>query len=269
MINAGDESDDDASLEWIASSAAAANSSNNNVTDDDQYNGAPPRGKVRLYLRAAGLPRSLTNQQPDTKCRISIGDYDNDTSYYETEIVYKSNHPRYTTSFPLDYEYGSKLLIFVFVYAVGGSNISTSISFAKHKQHKDNNNNTAGLKLIGSAMFNVQDVLGMKYQLKARRLHKGGTIYAHIEQEFASTTSAIPRSIHELASNNDSQILTLRLRAKSLVHTRNRFTPSTLRSKPDTYFEVSRPAYSTTDIGSGTITTVHKKISIIFMDCCV
>jgi len=258
MSNAGDESDDDVS-EWIA---AAANSSNN-VTDDDQHiNGAPhpPRGKVRLYLRAAGLPRSLTNQQPDTKCRISIGDYDNDTSYDETEIVYKSNHPRYTTSFPLDYEYGSKLLIFVFVYAVGNSN-STSITFGKYNKHKDhnNNNNTAGLKLIGSAMFNVQDVLGMKYQLKARRLNKGGTIYAHIEQEFSSSiTASIPRSIHESGSNN-SQILTLRLRAKSLVHTRNRFTPSTLISKPDTYFEVSRPAYSTTDMGRGTITTVHKK----------
>lgn len=225
--------------------------------DDDVSSEAPvaPRTKVRLYLRASGLPRSITNQQPDTlcSCRISAVESGN-VPEVKTEIVYKSSHPRYAASFPFDYEYGTQLLIFVFVYAVRSSK---------------NYSSSSGLKLLGKAVFDVQDVLGMKYQLKARRLPNGGIIYAHIEQEFSSNnvdtnTTSISRSITGSISGspNNSRILTLRLRARSLVHTtsliQNRLAPSIITSKPDTYYEISRPAYSTSDNGTA---TVHKSAS--------
>lgn len=221
-----------------------------NNDDDGEYAAvAAPTTKVRLYLRATNLPRSITKQQPDSQCQISV--QHDDISNEETEIVYKSSNPRYTTSFPFEYEYGTQLLIFVDV------NVSRISGFGAIGK-----NNSSEMKLHGRAVYDVQDILGTKYQTKARRLAKGVIMYAHIEQEFAShNNTTIPMSINESNGNNDSRILTLRLRAHSLIFTHsvlqnNRFAPSTkIIGKPDTYYELSRPAYSTIDDGT---TSVHK-----------
>jgi len=189
---------------------------------DEEVAAAAPTAKVRLYLRATGLPRSLvTHQDPDSLCRLDI-------TGEETETVRKSCCPRYATSFLLDYEYGTQLLINVDVY----------VSY----------NSSSDPTLLAKVGVDVRDVLGTPLQQKARNVStlgtSRGTLYFYIEPEFlpSNDNTAIPRSINESRTNN-SRILTLRLRARSLVHThsklQNKFTP-----KPDTYFELSRPACS-------------------------
>jgi hypothetical protein len=194
---------------------------------DEEVAAAAPKAKVRLYLRATGLHRSITGPQPDSRCRVC-------NSGEETEIVSKSCNPSYIKSFLLEYEYGTQLIIYVDMYVSRTKNSSSS---------------SPDLTLLERVGVDVRDVLGTKSQQKARNLKKGGTFYFYIEQEFSSdNNTAIPRSINDLSSKN-SGILTLRLRARSLVYTHSKlptkFAPSTiLTGKPDTYFELSRPAYS-------------------------
>jgi hypothetical protein len=96
-------------------------------------------------------------------------------------------------------------------------------------------------------------------------------VYAQIEQQYASASTApsspsrsltssiqsTPNSLRASRHNtkeptSNNRILKLRLRATSLVHTHSiqqRLVP-TFIAKPDTYFEISRPSYFTTDTGS-------------------
>ena len=85
------------------------------------------------------------------------------------QIVYKSSNPRWSATFSAQYEYGSQLLFFVDVFAV--RKVTTSGSFSATL---GNFVNKRGMKLIGRAVFDVQDVLGGKNNIKARRLRKGG-----------------------------------------------------------------------------------------------
>ena len=94
----------------------------------------------------------------------------------ETEIVYKSSNPRYTASFTAEYEYGSQLLFFVDLFAVNNSSTkngnkrsSSIVSASMGKFVKKNE-----MRFLGRAVFDVQDVLGSKNNIKARRLRKGG-----------------------------------------------------------------------------------------------
>mmetsp|Transcript_21973 Transcript_21973/g.53163 ORF Transcript_21973/g.53163 Transcript_21973/m.53163 type:complete len:534 (+) Transcript_21973:736-2337(+) len=101
------------------------------------------------------------------------------------------------------------------------------------------------MKLLGRAVFDVQDVLGGKNNVKARRLRKGGVVYALVEQlpleNYASPSGS-------LASPPPmTYMLNLRLRADSLIHTRSnlsRVVPRSKLAKPDTYYEISRPSPS-------------------------
>mmetsp|Transcript_5051 Transcript_5051/g.8670 ORF Transcript_5051/g.8670 Transcript_5051/m.8670 type:complete len:593 (-) Transcript_5051:755-2533(-) len=202
-------------------STAASTDYPNDDSDGEEALPAP-KTKIRLFLRAnnirsSTITSSLTGQQPHTQCRVSL-DPDSHASSDSTETVYKSSSPNYTTSFPLEYEEGSQLMIYVDVYACKGSGIMSDSS--------------PELKWIGRVNYNVQDILdGNPSQTKARSLPKGGTIYAQIEREFSG-------------DNN----LTLRLRAHSLVFTnsrlRNSLVATTTLGKPSTYFELSRPAKS-------------------------
>ena len=96
-------------------------------------------------------------------------------------------------------------------------------------------------------------------------------VYAQIEQQYASASTApsspsrsltssiqsTPNSLRASRHNtkeptSNNRILKLRLRATSLVHTHSiqqRLVPTYI-AKPDTYFEISRPSYFTTDTGS-------------------
>jgi hypothetical protein len=91
----------------------------------------------------------------------------------ETEVVHKSSNPRWAISFSAQYEYGSQLLFFVDVFAIKSSGGDTGkSSFVKGSI--GGIVNRRGMKLLGRAVFDVQDVLGTKNRVKARRLRKGG-----------------------------------------------------------------------------------------------
>lgn len=177
--------------------------------DSDGEEALPaPTTKIRLYLHCINLARSIIGQQPRSQCRVSL---DPTVPFkLETEIVNKSSNPTYTTSFQFDYEYGSQLDIYVDVYASKGKE----------------------LKKIGRECFDVQKILSTLTNTKAKPLpNLGGTIYAHIEQQFSTN--------HEC--------LSLQLRAKSLVLTnsamRNSLAAKTtlgVLGKPSTRFELSR-----------------------------
>lgn len=187
--------------------------------DSDGEESVPaPTTKIRLYLHCTNLARSIIGPQPHSQCRVSLDP--NSPSKDETEIVYKSSSPTYITPFQFDYEYGSQLLIYVDVYACRG---------------KVTKNSSLELKLIGRECFDVQNILSTPTNTKAKPLpNLGGTIYAHIEQQFPTN--------HEC--------LSLQLRAKSLVFTNSAMRKSLaakttlVLGKPSTRFELSRPASS-------------------------
>ena len=115
------------------------------------------------------------------------------------------------------------------------------------------------MKLLGRAVFDVQDVLGSRNNVKARRLRKGGVVYAHIEieQQQQQTPPSPTRSLSSSITSStrgdtvapDSQMLVLRLQAESLIHTHSNLSKviSTKHiTKPDTYIEISRPSFGGT-----------------------
>ena len=196
---------------------------NTDYSNDSDGEEAPPAPttKIRLYLHGSNLARSIIGPQPHTQCRVSLEPDAPSKSKDETEIVFKSSNPTYTKSFQFDYEYGSQLLIYVDVYAC--------------KKGKGIKNSSPELKSIGRECFDVQAILSTPTNTKAKPLPNGGTIYAHIEQQFAT----------------NNECLSLQLRAKSLVFTNNAMRSSlaartTLLGKPSTRFELSRPASSNT-----------------------
>jgi hypothetical protein len=162
--------------------------------DVESTQGQAPSTNIKLYLRATNLHKSITNQQPDTFARISWlnpttaqlpppaldihrgeeNDVDSSSLQVDekTEVVHKSSNPRYTSSFSAQYEFGSQLLFFIDIFEVrerwtSGVGVGDDIleSFVNKKR---------GLKHLGRAVFDVQDVLGSSKNVKARRLRKGG-----------------------------------------------------------------------------------------------
>eukprot|EP00579_Thalassiosira_antarctica_P000165 CAMPEP_0201866306 /NCGR_PEP_ID=MMETSP0902-20130614/942_1 /ASSEMBLY_ACC=CAM_ASM_000551 /TAXON_ID=420261 /ORGANISM="Thalassiosira antarctica, Strain CCMP982" /LENGTH=671 /DNA_ID=CAMNT_0048391255 /DNA_START=92 /DNA_END=2107 /DNA_ORIENTATION=- len=246
--------------------------------EDQERQREGPTTNIRLYLRASNLPKSIINQQPDTLARISLlhpqdssqpqlpppvpppgesGDGGAEGEVLdETEVVTKSSNPRWTASFSVQYEYGSQLLVFVDIFAVRTSGVSNVLIASV-----GNIVNKRGMKLLGRAVFDVQDVLGSRNNVKARRLRNGGVVYAHVEQQ-SSNNSSPSRSLS--APSSDSLLLNLRLRANSLIHThsrthsmKHRVAPNRI-SKPDTYYEISRLSFSS----SGTWIVVYRSPTV-------
>jgi len=244
---------------------------NSTDNDDGDIQSGGPTTTIRLYLRCSNLPKkAIINQQPDTIARVSLLQGSNSSSNHtqlpppipppsatsnnvkdddtyslidETEVVQRSSNPRYTTTFTTSYEYGSSLLFFIDIFELR-SNITTT---------------SKKMKLLGRAVFDVQDVLGSRNNVKARRLRKGGVVYAHIEIEqqqqhtppspTRSLSSSITSSTRGRDTAPDSQMLVLRLQADSLIHTHSNLSKviSTKHiTKPDTYIEISRPSFGGT-----------------------
>jgi len=237
--------------------------------DGDVIQSGGPTTTIRLYLRCSNLPKkAIINQQPDTIARVSLLQGSNSSSNQtqlpppipppsaannvkdddayslidETEVVQRSSNPRYTTTFATTYEYGSSLLFFIDIFELR-SNITAS---------------SKKMKLLGRAVFDVQDVLGSRNNVKARRLRKGGVVYAHIEieQQQQQTPPSPTRSLSSSITSStrgdivsNSQMLVLRLQADSLIHTHSNLSKviSTKHiTKPDTYIEISRPSFGGT-----------------------
>ena len=75
----------------------------------------------------------------------------------ETEIIHKNRHPQWTTTFEIDYEYGSECYFSVNVYRAKGKDNEDPISY-------------------GTATCEVGDILGSKNRTKVKRLPRGKTI---------------------------------------------------------------------------------------------
>jgi hypothetical protein len=97
--------------------------------------------------------------------------------------VYQSCRPHWTTSFPLDFEFGSKRRIFVRVVRVGGG--------AAHKRgNRDDGDNSRSRNsksssspvtqqppeedVVGDAIFEIGDVLGSFNHTKVKSFPNGG-----------------------------------------------------------------------------------------------
>ena len=155
------------------------------------------------------------------------------------QVVSRCSNPKWTTPFSLAFEYGSQLLVFVDIFVVSAlrTSIRSSVSSASSVLSAgDSTVQQRGLKFLGRAAFDVQDVLGSRGQVKARRLRDGGVVYVHAEPRCRAPS----RSLLAAAP----RLLRLRLRASDLVPTRSvrsRVVPGRT-SKPDTYYEVARPS---------------------------
>ncbi|KAL9179977.1 hypothetical protein ACHAXT_007947 [Thalassiosira profunda] len=115
----------------------------------------------------------------------------------KTEVIKNTLSPKWTTSFLFDYEFGKETHI----------NVSVVDEVRKTTD-----------KPMGSAVFEIGDILGSRGSVKAKKLKKGGTLYARLQK-------AAPRSAGKLA---------LRLRGIKLKNVEGMF------KKSDPFFEIRR-----------------------------
>jgi len=115
----------------------------------------------------------------------------------KTEVIKNTLSPNWTTAFLFDYELGKETHI----------NVSV-IDEVRKKSDKP----------MGSAVFEIGDVLGSRGSTKAKKLKMGGTLYARVQK-------AAPRNAGKLA---------LRLRGIKLKNVEGMF------KKSDPFFEVRR-----------------------------
>jgi len=211
---------------------------------------------------------------PGGECGGGSGDGTVEKVVDETEVVTKSSNPKYTTSFPLQYELGSQMLVYVEIFALRSTtttptttNTTTNNNVMSIANNIGNIVNKRTMKLLGRAMLDIQDVLGSPNNIKARRLRRGGgggVVYAHVEQQFSHYPTSPSKSPSPTATtataSSDSRRLNLRLRAHSLIHTHslaNRVAP-TRTSNPDTYIEISRPSSSSSSSSSSPWIVVYR-----------
>lgn len=115
----------------------------------------------------------------------------------KTEVIKNQLSPKWTTSFLFDYEFGKETHI----------NISVVDEVRKTSD-----------KPMGSAVFEIGDIMGSRGSIKAKKLKKGGTLYVRLQK-------AAPRNAGKLA---------LRLRGDKLKNVDGLF------QKSDPFYELSR-----------------------------
>jgi hypothetical protein len=234
--------------------------------DDDKHAAREPSDLVttfQLRLHAANLDRRgvWKNKLPDSYARIvtnsSIGKqhahpdnsqqqqhHDRRTSdvscdFYaapgeklgETEVIRQSRNPQWTQTVLLDYEYGSAFFFTVHVLQVKSKGSSSSI-----------NNETRNL---GSALFEVGDILGTRHNTKVKRLRDGGCVFCHLEPVVANN---INRTVH------------LKIVARNLESTAGRLRRTVFTRHPDTVLEIAkRPD----DISLSAWVTVYRSQAVL------
>ena len=134
-----------------------------------------------------------------------------------TETIHNTTSPQWIKIFLLDYEFGTPMKVVVSVF----DDCSTS------------GNETKAAQPMGSAVFDIPEILGTRGATKAKRIPAtGGTIYAHVRKAIT-----------------DIGVFRLQLSANNLKNTEG-FT--NLR-KSDPFYEISRRGCS--DGGVGTAPT--------------
>lgn len=130
----------------------------------------------------------------------------------KTEVIKNTLSPNWTTSFRFEYEFGKEVHI----------NVSVIDEVRKTSD-----------KPMGSAVFEIGDVLGSRGNIKAKKFKKGGTLFARLQK-------AAPLSAGQLA---------LRLRGVKLKNVEGMF------KKSDPFFEICRTHDGP---GQGTWTPVYR-----------
>lgn len=123
--------------------------------------------KVRLQLYAQNLPHVsggglLGGRSADPFAVVTILANDPNEQPQilgKTEVIKNSYNPRWVTSFDLNYDFAR----------------NTRINVGIYDEEKPNKQ-----VIMGSAMFEVGEVLGAKGNIKAKRLRKGGSIFVRI-----------------------------------------------------------------------------------------
>ena len=143
-----------------------------------------------------------------------------------TETIYNTTSPQWIKIFLLDYEFGTPMKLVVSIFDDCSSNNSGG------------NNETKSTFPMGSAVFDVPEILGTRGATKAKRIPAtGGTIYAHVRKAVT-----------------DIGVLRLQLAANNLKNTEG-FT--NLR-KSDPFYEVSRRGCADGGVGAPTWDNVFR-----------
>ena len=138
----------------------------------------------------------------------------------KTEVLPKTQSPDWTKLFLLDdVQLGKELHLIVSIYD-------------GESRNSDNNSN----KSLGSARFEVGNILGSPGSIKAKELRGGAILVAHLESAPANVGN-----------------LTFRLRAMNLINTEGAFR------KPDPFYEIQRQRQSAKN-GSNVWDTVSSAV---------
>lgn len=173
--------------------------------------------KLQLALHATGLKNiaGLGKGKSDPFAIVTLlatGAGEKPRVLGKTEVIKNSLSPKWTTSFLFDYSFGKE------------THINVSIVDEVRKQSD---------KPMGSAVFEIGDILGSRGSAKAKKLKKGGILYARISK-------APPQSAGKLA---------LRMHGIKLKNVDGLF------SKSDPFFEVRR---THDGAGGGSWTPVYR-----------
>lgn len=161
-----------------------------------------PAEKLQLSLNASNLKNVAglgkgTSDPFAVVTLLATGPGETPRVLGKTEVIKNTLSPSWTTSFLFDYEIGKETHI----------NVSVIDEIRKKSD-----------KPMGSAVFEIGDVLGSRGSIKAKSLKKGGTIYARVQK-------AAPKSAGKLA---------LRMSGIKLKNVEGMF------KKSDPFFEIRR-----------------------------
>ena len=214
------------------------------LTTDEDLSPQLLTTRYRLWLHAVNLPRQgglrgrlpttyavVTTQQPGT---VNDASHGAGGTLGETETIAHNNHPQWTESFVLEYEAGTKHFFFVHV-------------FVKHNRPSMNSLKEKEETLLGSARFEVGDVLSTHQHTRARRLRSGGCVFCRLEPPKTHLRS----SINSLGTQQQDvsgplepvAYLRFRLAAKNLhmPHRKRRsFSKLFHDNQPDTFVTIAK-----------------------------
>ena len=126
--------------------------------------------------------------------------------------IYKYCHPMWTEVLTTDYEYGKERFFFVQVM--------------RHHKHGEPT-------LIGSALFEISDIMGTAAHTKVKRLREGGCLFAQLE------------NVRE--QEQDSRMFRFQIRAMELKQRGSKVMEAAPWSTgPDTILEVAKQRVSST-----------------------
>jgi hypothetical protein len=148
---------------------------------------------LRLRLNASGLPRQrgvLKNRNPSTYAIVTSisGGHGGQTvperiersntqlegfKWGQTEVVYHSQNPQWIETINVSYEYGTELYFYVHIMQSEGSE-SGNVSCQTLSQALFANT-------LGTALFEVGDIMGSRKSTKSKRLRAGGNVFCRIE----------------------------------------------------------------------------------------